>query len=167
VNLARTAVHFRGPSRRSLPLLLLAEGSTELQPGPIPYAVRGLALLDDTGRLRWTATRLFTVAVAAHDNRLRAGASGLKTSSAAAVRKRRHEAELVERISELEEEIERDRRRFLVQRQELARTQRVVAELRARLEMSANLLLEALSPRQLRALGHDGAMLLSYLSGAD
>jgi len=43
----------------------------------------------------------------------------------------------------------------------------MIVDLRKRLEMSANLMQQLLSPRQITAMGNDGAMLLNYLSGSD
>jgi hypothetical protein len=36
---------------------LLAEGRGETAPGPVPYYLRGLALIDDAGRVLWTKTQ--------------------------------------------------------------------------------------------------------------
>jgi hypothetical protein len=40
---------------------LLADGRAEPVPGPQPYYLRGLALIDDTGRLLWSKTQAMTV----------------------------------------------------------------------------------------------------------
>jgi hypothetical protein len=77
------------------------------------------------------------------------------------------ESALRARIAELELETARERMRVIGVRQELARAERAIADLRERLNAFADLLLEALSPSQLEALGDEGVMLLGSMLQAD